>query len=83
MHLISFVRGALFGGFIMYLFAPRSGAETRRLLTQKTDNLKSVLEDTISDVTRSSESEPVTLPRKVTLPASGNIYDPATLNQLQ
>ncbi len=50
MHPLSFIRGALFGAFIMYLFAPRSGEETRRMFTQKGENLKNTLGDIANTV---------------------------------
>lgn len=51
MHPLSFIRGALFGAFIMYLFAPRSGEETRRMFAQQGDNLKKSLGDIAGTVT--------------------------------
>jgi len=51
MHPISFIRGALFGAFVMYLFAPRSGAETRKMFAQKGESLKNTLGDIAGSVT--------------------------------
>ena len=53
MHPVSFLRGALFGAFIMYLFAPRSGAETRRMISQTGENLK----NSLGDITGTSNSD--------------------------
>jgi gas vesicle protein len=50
MHPLSFIRGALFGAFVMYLFAPRSGAETRRIFSQKGEDLKNTLGDIANTV---------------------------------
>jgi len=50
MHPLSFIRGALFGAFVMYLFAPRSGAETRRMFSQKGEDLKNTLGDIANTV---------------------------------
>ncbi len=57
MHLVSFIRGAMFGGFLVYLFAPRSGEETRRMITQKGDNLKNVVQNTFGDIVGSVSDE--------------------------
>ena len=75
MHLISFLRGAAFGGLLVYLFAPRSGAETRRLLAQRGNNLKQMLSDEVEGFTSETSSAPVI--------SSGNIYDPATLREVE
>ena len=40
-----FVAGALVGGALGVLFAPRSGAETRKLLKQKIDDLVEKVKD--------------------------------------
>ncbi len=51
MHLLSFLRGMAFGGFLVYLFAPRSGAETREMLAQRGHDLRKLLADDILDLT--------------------------------
>lgn len=51
MHPLSFIRGALFGAFVMYLFAPRSGAETRKMFAEKGESLKNTLGDIAGSVT--------------------------------
>lgn len=75
MHLLSFLRGAAFGGLLVYLFAPRSGAETRQMLAQRGNNLKQMLADEVdgfaAEVTPHTEV------------VSGNIYDPATLKEVE
>ena len=78
MHPLSFIRGALFGAFVMYLFAPRSGADTRRMFAEKGENLKNTLGDlanTVKDEVTASQqtSSDEALP----LPAS-NTYRPMT-----
>lgn len=77
MHPISFFRGALFGAFIMYLFAPRSGAETRQMLTQTGENLKNTLGDLAGNVANdvSSAAQEATNNEALPLPAS-NSYKP-------
>lgn len=83
MHLLSFIRGALFGGFIVYLFAPRSGEETRRMITQKGDDLKNVVQNTFGDIV-SSVSDEVTPQRNAQpedLPYASNSYKPMTYQQ--
>jgi gas vesicle protein len=80
MHPISFLRGALFGAFVMYLFAPRSGADTRRMLTQTGENLKNTLGDLAGNVANdvSSAAQQATSPDEaIPLPAS-NTYKPMT-----
>jgi gas vesicle protein len=70
MHPLSFIRGALFGAFVMYLFAPRSGVETRRMFTEKGQDLKNSLGDLANtvknEVTAAGQSntteEPIPLP---------------------
>ncbi len=83
MHPLSFFRGVLFGGFIVYLFAPRSGAETRRMITQKGDDLKNVVQNTFSDIAGSVADE-VTSQRNTQqeeLPYASNSYKPMTYQQ--
>jgi gas vesicle protein len=79
MHPLSFIRGALFGAFVMYLFAPRSGAETRRMFSEKGENLKNTLGDlanTVKDeVTAAQQSN--TTDEALPLPTS-NTYKPMT-----
>ena len=57
MHPLSFIRGALFGAFVMYLFAPRSGAETRKMFAQKGEDLKNTLGDIAGSVTNDVTSQ--------------------------
>ncbi len=77
MHLLSFLRGAAFGGLLVYLFAPRSGAETREMLAQRGNNLKQMLSDEVEGF--SAEVEP----SRPMVSSSGNIYDPATLRETE
>ena len=77
MHLLSFLRGAAFGGLLVYLFAPRSGAETRQMLAQRGNDLKKMVSDDVLDFT----GEVAYAGRMVS--SSGNIYDPATLKEVE
>ena len=80
MHLVSFLRGMAFGGLLVYLFAPRSGAETRQMLSERGNDLKKLVSDDMLDFTGevAKESKPVTS----TSGSNGNIYNPATLREL-
>lgn len=79
MHPLSFIRGALFGAFVMYLFAPRSGAETRRMFSQKGEDLKNTLGDianTVKDeVTMAQQNSTTDETLSLT---SSNTYKPMT-----
>lgn len=81
MHPLSFIRGALFGAFVMYLFAPRSGAETRRMFAQKGENLKNTLGDIASTVTDeiTTQTQSITTEEAVLVPAGS--YKPMTYQQ--
>ncbi len=81
MHLVSFLRGMAFGGLLVYLFAPRSGAETREMLAQRGNDFKKLLSDDMLDFTGDAAS---TTHNVITHSesTSGNIYDPATLKDL-
>ena len=80
MHPLSFIRGALFGAFVMYLFAPRSGAETRRMFAQKGEDLKNTLGDIASTVTNEVTSQHEDTTDEAVLIASGT-YKPMTYQQ--
>ena len=82
MHLVSFIRGALFGGFIVYLFAPRSGEETRKMIAQRGDNLKNVVQNTFGDIVGSVSDEVSSMRDSETeeLPYN-NSYKPMTYQQ--
>lgn len=85
MHLLSFLRGMAFGGFLVYLFAPRSGAETRQMLAERGNDLKKLLADDMLDLTGEAgrETYSVIATSENTMNGrSGNIYDPTTLEQL-
>ena len=77
MHLVSFLRGMAFGGLLVYLFAPRSGAETREMLAQKGNDLKNLVSDDMLDLTGEVSSHATTSSE------NGNIYNPATLKEIQ
>ena len=77
MHLLSFLRGAAFGGLLVYLFAPRSGAETRQMLAQRGNDLKKMVSDDVLDFTGEVASA------RPMVSSSGNIYDPATLKEVE
>ncbi len=81
MHLLSFLRGAAFGGLLVYLFAPRSGAETRRMLAERGNDLKKLVSDDMLDFTgeEAAKSAHSGLSHST---SNGNIYDPATLKEL-
>ena len=78
MHLVSFLRGMAFGGLLVYLFAPRSGAETRQMLTERGNDLKKLVSDDMLDLTGEVPKESHSI---ITASKSGNIYDPATLRE--
>ncbi len=80
MHLLSFLRGAAFGGLLVYLFAPRSGAETRRMLAERGNDLKKLVSDDMLDLT--GEASEASSRKLSSNNGSGNIYDPATLAEL-
>lgn len=50
MSLKAFVRGAIFGGIIVYLTAPRSGYKTRKMLAQKGSELKDMFQESIDEI---------------------------------
>jgi len=79
MHPLSFIRGALFGAFIMYLFAPRSGAETRRMFAEKGEDLKNTLGN-IADTVADEVSPQQTTTDESIVMASGT-YRPMTYQQ--
>jgi gas vesicle protein len=79
MHPLSFIRGALFGAFIMYLFAPRSGAETRRMFAQKGEDLKNTLGNIADTVADEVSPQPTATDEEVII-ASGT-YRPMTYQQ--
>jgi len=76
MHPLSFIRGALFGAFVMYLFAPRSGAETRRMFAEKGENLKNTLGDIANTV--ADEVTPQQSTASESLLVSSDTYKPMT-----
>lgn len=76
MHLLSFLRGAAFGGLLVYLFAPRSGAETRQMLAQRGNDLKKMVSDDMLDFTGEVASSKQSI-------SSGNIYDPTTFREVE
>ena len=80
MHPLSFIRGALFGAFVMYLFAPRSGAETRRMFAQKGEDLKNTLGDIAGTVTNEVTSQHEDTSDEAMLIATGT-YKPMTYQQ--
>ncbi|TKK68591.1 YtxH domain-containing protein [Ilyomonas limi] len=79
MHPLSFIRGALFGAFVMYLFAPRSGAETRRMFAQKGEDLKNTLGNIADTVANEVSAQPTETDEAVVI-ASGT-YRPMTYQQ--
>jgi len=79
MHPLSFIRGALFGAFVMYLFAPRSGAETRRMFAEKGEDLKNTLGN-IADTVADEVSPQQTTTDESIVMASGT-YRPMTYQQ--
>ena len=80
MHLVSFLRGMAFGGLLVYLFAPRSGAETRDMLAQKGNDLKKLVSDDVMNLTGDATDHSTS--HITSNSSSGNIYDPATLKDL-
>lgn len=86
MNLLSFLRGMAFGGFLVYLFAPRSGAETREMLAQRGHDLRQLLADDILDLTGEVEgadtNRVISTSGETVNGSTGNIYDPATLRPL-
>lgn len=82
MHLVSFLRGVAFGGLLVYLFAPRSGAETREMLAQKGNDLKKLVSDDVMNLTGDESGHSTSRIISNTDTSSGNIYDPATLKEL-
>ena len=80
MHLLSFLRGAAFGGLLVYLFAPRSGAETRKMLAERGNDLKKLVSDDMLDFT--GEESGKSSHSLSSVGGSGNIYDPTTLAEL-
>ncbi len=78
MHPVSFFRGVLFGAFVMYLFAPRSGAETRRMLTQTSDNLKNTLGDIAGSITGETTGQSIITTDEALPVTSSNTYKPMT-----
>ncbi|MDQ2753177.1 MAG: YtxH domain-containing protein [Bacteroidota bacterium] len=75
MHLVSFLRGMALGGLLVYLFAPRSGAETREMLAQRGNDLKSLISDDMIDLTGEVAKQS---PAKV---VSGSLYDSAIVSE--
>ncbi len=75
MHLVSFLRGMALGGLLVYLFAPRSGAETRQMLAQRGNDLKSLISDDMIDLTGEASKQP---PSKI---VSGSLYDSAIVSE--
>ena len=82
MHLVSFLRGMAFGGLLVYLFAPRSGAETREMLAQKGNDIKNLLSEDLLGVAEGATGRSMHQVIESTETTSGNIYDPATLREL-
>lgn len=85
MHLVSFLRGMAFGGLLVYLFAPRSGAETREMLAQKGSEIKDLITEDLIGVTEGATGHSmhhVIDEIDETEMSGGNIYDPATLKEL-
>ena len=82
MHLVSFLRGMAFGGLLVYLFAPRSGVETREMLAQKGNDLKKLVSDDMLDLTGDASGHSASRIISDSDITSGNIYDPATLKDL-
>ena len=81
MHLLSFLRGAAFGGLLVYLFAPRSGAETRQMIAEKGSDFRKLLSDDIAQLT--GEAEDVAHHVVSSAKGNGNIYNPATLRETE
>ena len=81
MHLLSFLRGMAFGGLLVYLFAPRSGAETRQMIAEKGSDFRKLLSDDIAELT--GEAEEISHRVMSSSNGSGNIYDPATLREIE
>lgn len=75
MHLVSFLRGMAFGGLLVYLFAPRSGAETRQMLAERGNDLKKLVSDDMLDLT--GEAAKTSSPKVVT----GSLYDSAIVSE--
>ncbi len=75
MHLVSFLRGMAFGGLLVYLFAPRSGAETRQMLAERGNDLKKLVSDDMLDFTGEAAKE--SSPKIVT----GSLYDSAIVSE--
>ncbi len=82
MHLVSFLRGMAFGGLLVYLFAPRSGAETREMLAQRGNDFKKLVSDDMLDLTGEAADKSTYSEIIEDETTSGNIYDPATLKDL-
>jgi len=79
MHPLSFIRGALFGAFVMYLFAPRSGAETRRMFAEKGENLKNTLGDIANTVADEVTTQPAATDQALIV--TSDTYKPMTYQQ--
>lgn len=79
MHLLSFLRGMAFGGLLVYLFAPRSGEETRQMLAERGNDIKKLVSDDVSDLT--GEVKKASRDMSATH-GNGNIYNPETLREL-
>ena len=80
MHLLSFLRGAAFGGLLVYLFAPRSGAETRKMLADRGNDMKKLVSDDMLDFT--GEEAKKSSHSLSSANSNGNIYNPETLKEL-
>ena len=86
MHLVSFLRGMAFGGFLVYLFAPRSGEETRQMLAQRGNDLKKLLADDMDELSGQAHTEANTIISSAdditATPVRGNIYNPANFKDM-